>query len=65
MAPINGSYSVAGSQLVIKASIPYNQTVTMERGGSNWPETYTDLLLTGKQHGQVQLRPSASEKVPM
>src|ERR1700693_2724918 len=58
MTPINGSYSVEGSKLVITASTPYNQTVAIERGDPNWPETYTYLLLTGKQHHELQLRPS-------
>jgi hypothetical protein len=58
MPPINGSYSVTGNKLVISASSPYDQTVTIDRGDPNWPETYTYLLLTGKQHYEVQLRPS-------
>jgi hypothetical protein len=62
MPAINGSYSVTGNKLVISASSPYNQTVTIDRGGPNWPETYTYLLLTGKQHYEVQLRPSVSTK---
>jgi hypothetical protein len=59
---INGSYSVDGSKLTITASSPNNQTVIIERGGSNWPETYTHLLLTGKQHNEAQLRPPESVK---
>jgi hypothetical protein len=58
-APISASarYSVAGSKLAITASIPENQTVTIERGGPEGPETYTYLLLTGKYHFEAQLRP--------